>query len=170
MVSTPTPPEELPMTLADLLRHLMDGEPVGPTALAADVSAGGLHNLLSGKVTEPLPQTLAKLARHFGSSDAERRLLYARMMALSGYFALLPREMLHTFDEVTSSTTVASYGTDDDLLFEEVTAILERAEAQARVRLAMDVLRHFYPGEAESVLESLQAQRDRRPASLEEDH
>jgi hypothetical protein len=161
------------MDLANFVRTLLDDEPIGTTAMEASVSAGGLHNLLSGKVKEPQPQTLARLARHFGRNDAERRLLYAEMMERSGYFALLPREMLSALDGARSALAPGQDSRsayDDAPLFEEIAAILERADREQRARIALDVLRHFYPQEAQAVIEGLQARLERGPASPEADH
>jgi hypothetical protein len=127
------------MDLANFVRTLLDDEPIGTTATEASVSAGGLHNLLSGKVKEPQPQTLARLARHFGRNDA-----------------LAP-----------DGDSRSAY--DDAPLFEEIAAILERADREQRARIALDVLRHFYPQEAQAVIEGLQTRLERGPASPEAD-
>lgn len=160
------------MDLSHLLHTLIDDEPIGATATAAKVSAGGLHNILSGKVREPQPQTLARLAKHFGGTDAERRLLYAEMMEHSGYFALLPKPMLAAFDEIRAAREVQPphRSLSDDALFDEVAAILAQTDKEQRARVALDVLRHFYPQEAQRVLQNLQAQREKGPASPEADH
>jgi transcriptional regulator with XRE-family HTH domain len=159
------------MDLALLIQDLLNNQPIGVTATAANVSAGGLHNLVSGKVKEPQPQTLARLARYFGSTDAERRLLYAEMMQRSGYFDLLPKPMLASFDELRTPYKPESdaASNSDESLFEEVAAILEQADKEQRVRLALDVLRRFYPEEAQTVLENLQAQREKGSAASEVD-
>jgi hypothetical protein len=159
------------MDLAILIQDLIRNEPIGATATAANVSAGGLHNILSGKVKEPQPQTLVRLARHFGSTDAERRLLYAEMMERSGYFALLPRPMLAAFEELRAAhgAEPSTPAETDEALFAEVAAILEQADREQRARIALHVLRRFYPDEAQSVLENLQVQRERGSASPEAD-
>jgi hypothetical protein len=105
IIGSSSPPQDAqPMTLASFVRTLLGDAPIGPTALAANISAGRLYNLLTGKVKEPQPQTLARLARHFGATDAERRRLYAQMMALAGYLTLLPREMLDVLHQGSSAT------------------------------------------------------------------
>jgi hypothetical protein len=155
------------MDIATYVRSLIGDASIGPTALEANVSMGGLHNIISGKVTAPKPQTLACLAKHFGNTEVERRLIYAQMMELSGYFTLLPHEMLTAFQALQSDNLVVTPTNSDTEfdLFEEVNLILERADREQWTRIALDVMRRFYPEEAQEVLQNLQRRVDTEPTS-----
>lgn len=55
----------------------------------AGISRSALHQIVTGATTKPNPDSLALLARYFGSTDVERSEIYGTLMGLAGYLDLL---------------------------------------------------------------------------------
>ncbi len=74
------------MTLASYLASLMGDRTLTLRDVATvGISRSALHQMVTGTTTKPNPDSLALLARFFGSTDVQRSEIYGTLMALAGY-------------------------------------------------------------------------------------
>lgn len=82
------PPFGMTTPLASYVTTLMGDRTLREVATAG-ISRSALHQIVTGKTTQPNPDSLALLARYFGNTDVERSEIYATLMGLAGYLDLL---------------------------------------------------------------------------------